>query len=314
MNPASILRTAICAAIGVFLLAATPLGLARDDDVIFTAYNLKNYLRMDRRIDGEFVENALKPDSEIVPLIHSIKSIQPDILGICEIGSEADLRDFSKRLRNAGIEFSHADRVQVPGQERSLALLSRFPIVATAHQTDLFYLIDEEHFPFQRGILDITLKIDESYRLRLLGVHLKSKRPVPEADQALMRRNEAHLLRLYAEKILESDPGINLLVFGDFNETRNEPAIKAFQGRYGADTYLRDIQVADTLGYRWTYYWSSADQYSRIDYVFVSKGLYPEINLDSCRIHEARNWLEASDHRPLVISLTPADREVPRGR
>ncbi|MFV1996357.1 MAG: endonuclease/exonuclease/phosphatase family protein [Verrucomicrobiales bacterium] len=288
--------------------------VAERAEITFAGYNLKNYLAMDRRVDGESLEDAPKPDAEIEILIEMIHEIEPDILGVCEIGTESDLEDLASRLRAAGLDFPHREHTRAADPDRSLAILSRFPIVSTDHQTDLSYLIDKQKFSFSRGILDVTVKVNEDYRLRLLGLHLKSKRPVPEADQALMRRNEAHLLRLHIDDILEQDPEANLLVYGDFNDTRNETPIKAVQGRFGSEDYLRDIWLMDDREERWTYYWRTADQYSRFDFVFASRGLFPELNLEHCRIATHENWYTASDHRPLVITLVAQNRKIPGKR
>lgn len=279
--------------------------------VTFVAYNLKNYLRMDRRIDGEFVEDAPKPESEIVPLVRLLAATRPDVLGVCEIGGMEEVGDLQRRLRDEGIDLPHVEWVDASDKARHLALLSRFPIAARASQTDLVYRIDTQTLPFQRGILDATIEVNPAYRVRLLGLHLKSKREIPEADQALMRRNEAHLLRLHIDAILEADPTTNLLVYGDMNDTRNESPIQAIQGRFGSDRYLRDIQLADELGYRWTYYWRFADQYSRFDFVFANRALVPEILADRSLIASHPDWFAASDHRPLVVRISPVNRETP---
>ena len=162
--------------------------------------------------------------------------------------------------------------------------------------------------PFSRGILDATVQVNENYQLRVLGVHLKSKRKVPEGDESLMRRSEAQLLRDHVEKIITSDPETNLLVFGDFNDTRNEAPIKAIQGKFGRPDYLTDIQLKDKNGMRWTYYWSWADQYSRFDFIFINKGLLPEVDQEKSYIHGAPNWFTASDHRPCVAKIRAVEK------
>ncbi|MEM7143981.1 MAG: endonuclease/exonuclease/phosphatase family protein [Verrucomicrobiota bacterium] len=279
--------------------------------VTFVAYNLKNYLDMDRRIDGEFRRDAPKPDTEIKHIVDYLVKMKPDILGVCEIGDEQDLKDLASKLTAAGLDLPHSTLMGAQDPYRRLALLSKYPITETNHQSDLSYLIDDIDIPFARGILDATVDISKDYQLRLLGIHLKSKRPVPEADEALMRRNEAHLLRKHIDEILEESPDVNLLVYGDFNDNRNEAPIKAVQGRFGSKRYLRDIPLADNLGYRWTYYWNSGDQYSRFDYIFVSSGLYPEVILDESRLFADKDWYDASDHRPLVLKISPAEKAIP---
>jgi endonuclease/exonuclease/phosphatase family metal-dependent hydrolase len=266
---------------------------------------------MDRFAGGEYRENAPKPEAEIEALVRILADLRADMIGLCEIGRQEDLDDLAARLGQAGRDYPHRTLVRGADPERSLALLSRFPIVKADHQTSLTYRIGKETFPVQRGILDAVVQVNGDYRLRVLGLHLKSKRPVPEADQALMRRNEAHLLRAHIDRVLDADPQVNLLVYGDFNDTKNEVPIKAIQGKFGADDYMRDIWVADENGERWTYYWQSADQYSRFDYLFVSQGLYPEVDLSRSRIASARDWDVASDHRPLVLALKALDRATP---
>lgn len=279
------------------------------EPVKFVSYNLKNYLNMDRRVGGEFLENAPKPEPEIAKVVEFLVAIDPDIIGICEIGVEADLIDLQTRLKSAGLDLPHREWVNAADRVRHVAALSRYPFAARDHQTDLKYQMDDKEFEFNRGILDATVQINPDYQLRLLGIHLKSKREVREGDQALMRRNEAHLLRSHLENILKANGRENVVMYGDFNDTRNETPIKVLQGKYNSDTYMRDIQVADKDGFRWTYYWSWADIYSRFDFAFVSKGLYPEIVQEKSYIFAHPDWFTASDHRPVVIAITPADAE-----
>ena len=77
-------------------------------DITFVGYNLKNYLKMDRRVDGEFKRQADKPEKEVAALIEMIKATSPDILGLVEIGTEADLKDLQTRLQAAGSEIRTA--------------------------------------------------------------------------------------------------------------------------------------------------------------------------------------------------------------
>ncbi|MCV5737125.1 hypothetical protein OFN56_35015, partial [Escherichia coli] len=87
-----------------------------------------------------------------------------------------------------------------------LALLSRLPIKARNSQTALTYQMGAQTLPMQRGILDVTISLTPTFDLHLLGVHLKSMRPIPDADQALMRRNEARLLRLHLDTLFAQEP------------------------------------------------------------------------------------------------------------
>ena len=292
-----------------FVLSAS-IALADEgpEEITFVGYNLKNYLKMDRTIRGEKKIDADKPEDEINALIEMIDATDPDILGVVEIGKEADLKDLQTRLKAAGIDLPHSTWCKGADLYRHVGLLSKFPIASTSHQSEMSYTIDKVTLPFSRGILDATVQVNDNYQLRLLGLHLKSKRDVPEADQELMRRSEAGLLRSYIDKIIGEKPETNLLVFGDFNDTRNEMPIRAIQGKYATDSYLTDIRLEDKNGMRWTYYWRWADQYSRFDFIFLNKGILPEVNQEKSYIHSAPNWYTASDHRPCVAKIKPINK------
>lgn len=296
----------------VFLLGAAPTAYSQDaaeGEITFVAYNLWNYLAMNRRIDGETVDNAPKPDDQIAALIHAIGLAKPDILGVCELGDETFLTDLQSRLKNIGIDLPHTELVTAANQQtRNLALLSRFPIVARHSRDDLSYRINDTAMPLQRGILDVVVAPTTSYRLRCIGLHLKSKREVKEGDQALMRRNEAQLVREHIDAIFKAEPGANLLVYGDFNDTRNEPPVRTLQGRFGTESYLEDLKLADEFGFHWTHHWGWADIYARFDFVLFSRGLSPEIDRKRSYILHPPNWDLASDHRPLVVRLVPEDK------
>ena len=278
-------------------------------EIRFLSYNLRNYLPMKRQVNGVSVEDAPKPEDEIAALIKSVLASRPDIIGVCEIGGLSYVKDFQDRLKKAGLDLSHSELVEAATEyERNLALLSRFPIVARHSRADLSYLIGDKRLPFQRGILDVTIAPNPQYRLRLVGLHLKSKREVPEADQALMRRNEAQLARQHIDGILKEEPGVNLIVYGDLNDTKNEAPVRALRGRYRSDTYLTAINVEDQHGFRWTHYWNYADSYARLDFVLASKGMRTEIDKKISYIPHGADWFLASDHRPLVVTILAKDR------
>jgi len=276
--------------------------------VTFAAWNLRNYLHT-VSAPGKPAPRDTKPKPavEVEAVTRILVSLHPDIAGFCEMGAPDDLAALQQRLKAAGIDLPHSEFVQAADTDRHLALLSRHPIVARHSQTQLHYLLDESKLPVQRGFLDVTIQITDSYRLRCIGTHLKSRRDVPEANEALMRRNEAHLLRQYADAILTAEPDTNLLVYGDFNDARNAPPVRAITGMRGAATYLTALTPVDAGGQRWTYYFDQSDTYSRVDFLLASKGLNPEIEDEKCIIYSGNDWLAASDHRAVTAVIRPVD-------
>jgi endonuclease/exonuclease/phosphatase family metal-dependent hydrolase len=285
---------------------------AADDaptQVTFAAWNLRNYLHtVGAPAPPAPRDTKPKPPGEVEAVTRILASLHPDIAGICEMGAPEDLAALQQRLKSAGLELPHSEFVQAADTDRRLALLSRYPIVARHSQTQLHYLLDESKLPVQRGILDVTLQVTDNYRLRCIGVHLKSRRDVPEASEGLMRRNEAHLLRQYADSILTADPDTNLLVYGDFNDPRNEPPVRAIMGMRGSASYLTALTPVDDGGQRWTYYFADSDTYSRIDFLLASKGLNPEIDDTNCRIYSGADWFTASDHRAITAVIRPLEK------
>jgi len=273
----------------------------------FVAYNLENYTRQDR-VSGEgTVETRAKPEANRDVIAGILAESRPDVIGVCEMGDLGDVEDLRARLAARGVHYPHMEWVDAADPDRHLTLLSRLPIVSRQSQRDLVYTLGELELPVLRGILDVTIQAGE-YRLRFIGCHLKSKRETLVADEALMRRNEAHLVRKHVESILADDPRANLLVYGDFNADRQDASIRAIQGMAGAANYLSALRVEDSRGLAWTHFWDAADSYSRIDFLFASPGLVKEIDLPRCRILDRADWEQASDHRPLLATLNPVER------
>ncbi len=277
------------------------------DNVTVAFFNLRNYLSMSRRDDdGGPAELRPKPEKEIEAVLKVILSIKPDILGVCEMGTREDFEDLAARLKKAGLEFTASHYLEAD-DDRHLAIYSRFPIAARNTVKNLTYDLNGTAAQVRRGFLDVSVEINPDYRLRLIGAHLKSKRPVPEGE-ALVRRHEAELLRAHLEEIMDAAPETNLLVFGDFNDTRNEPAISEIRGRRNSATHLEDLPLEDSGGDRWTQYWSTADLYSRFDYFFANKAVRPEVLLDESYVFRAGYWQDASDHRAIVVVLSAENK------
>jgi len=294
-------RAIIAAALLALLTILGHCGETPPDRIVFAAWNVRNYLLNPSREDPR--PTPAKPPESIAAVVSTLRTIAPDILGLCEIGTKKDLADLQRRLKTAGLHLPHSTWVDGPDQQRHLALLSRFPMVDVCHDTRTQFRLGGLPRRMQRGILDCTIQVRPDFALRLLGVHLKSPRAVPDFDQAEFRRAESLVLRRHVENILLSAPATRLLVFGDFNDRKNSPVVKSVLGRAGASTSLTALPLADRQGDQWTYRWKESDEYTRVDYVMVSENLRPLVLRGGTRLHRAKDWFEASDHRPLIVSL-----------
>jgi endonuclease/exonuclease/phosphatase family metal-dependent hydrolase len=268
----------------------------------FISYNVENWLTMDRYIDGKNLKGAGKPEEQKAAVIAILSRQRPDVLGLCEIGQRADILDLQARLKAAGLDLPNLHYLGGVDPTRHLALLSRFPIKSTATLAKSDYTLEGHTLSIQRGVMDATLEVN-GHDYRFLGVHLKSKREVENADQAEMRLNEAHLLRDHIDSIFASAPATNLVVYGDFNDTRASPAIKLIQGPYNHPNYLTPLPLKDRQGEYWTHFWDREDVYSRFDWIMVSQALKSEVNFQASRILDEPEWNKASDHRAVMMLL-----------
>jgi endonuclease/exonuclease/phosphatase family metal-dependent hydrolase len=275
---------------------------ADEGSVRFIAYNVENWLTMDRYVDGKSLKGSPKPEKEKLAIAELLADAKPDILGISEIGNEEDVKDLQAYLAKAGHPMPHFHVNRGADPTRSLVLISRFPIGKTVIRDDLTFSSKGREYAMQRGILDATVETPAG-AYRFLGLHLKSKRETEDGDQEDMRRNEGHLLRREIDEILSEDPDARLVVYGDLNDTRQSSTIRTIHGGGKNPKSLLMIALKDSRGHFWTHHWDFQDVYSRIDYVLVSGALRNSIDWDRCKIIDNDAVAGASDHRPLLVIL-----------
>jgi endonuclease/exonuclease/phosphatase family metal-dependent hydrolase len=257
----------------------------------FVSYNLKNWLTSS--------QNPEKSNESKKAIVEILLDSDADIIGLSEIGSEADVLEIQKLLKESGKDLPHFYHTGGTDPIRHLAILSRFPIISTA-QPDI--TIKETEHSMLRGILDVSIQIHDQ-TIRFIGIHLKSKRIVPDYDQEEIRIHEAEHVRKYIDSIFLKHPETHLIAYGDFNDHIESLSTKTILGNYRSQNYLAPVHISDQNGDHWTHYFSSQESYSRIDFITVSKSLKPHINQKQSRIIATQNWQQASDHRAIMVSF-----------
>lgn len=285
--------------------AATPssMPVATGAGLRFLAYNVENWLILEDRYDYDTrksSKNAPKPDKEKAAVISVVTSAQPDVLGLCEIGTKEDLLEIQSMLKTAGLDLPHSHYAGGMDSTRHLGLLSRHPIVSTATPADTKYKLSGKEYGIQRSILDASIKTPDNRSWRFLGVHLKSKREVEDGDQNQMRINEAQLLRQHIDTILKDDPQARLISYGDFNDTRATAPIRIVSGPNNSPRAMSPIGAHDSRKEYWTHFWAKEDVYSRFDYIFFSQSMKKDVIFEECKILDPENWNDASDHRAVL--------------
>ena len=257
---------------------------------------------MDVYVKGGVKEERPKDPVEIAALVDIIVSEKPDILGICEIGTKEDLAELQTKLKNAGLDLPHTVHAGGYDPVRRLAILSALPISANNSEDHLPFEINGRERLMGRGILSVTIDLPLG-PTHFVGLHLKSKRPLSDFDEAEIRLNEARLAKAHCDRLMAENPEAHIVVYGDMNDTRKTPPMSALMGRSNSKNHLGDVFIKDSRGHLWTHYWSYQQQYARFDYVLTSKSLSPFIDMSRSYVSDTDNWNEASDHRATVVTF-----------
>jgi len=231
-------------------------------------YNVENYLDQPTE-----TRRFVKSEAAKAKIRESIHALNPDVICFEEMGSTNALLELRASLMVEDLDFPYWEHVSGLDPNIHVAVLSKFPITAHRPHTNENFLLDGRRFSVSRGFVEVDIQVTTNYSFTLLGAHLKSKRPVPEADEAELRLQEAKLLREKVDAILKAKPNANLVVLGDFNNTKDSPSTKTIIGT--GKLKLVDTRPAERNGddapnpnpryspmnVTWTYYYGNECQY-----------------------------------------------------
>jgi endonuclease/exonuclease/phosphatase family metal-dependent hydrolase len=293
--------------LALLFLPAAPLPAAESFRV--ATYNVENYL------DVASGTRLVKSEQARAKVRESILALKPDVLALQEIGSTNALLELQRSLKACGVDLPDWEMVTGFDTNIHVAVLSRFPIIARRPQTNDYFLLNGTRFRVSRGFAEVDIRVSPQFSFTFITCHLKSRRPIPAADQADLRLEEAKILREKIDAHFAANPDVNLIVLGDFNDLRDSHPIRAIIGR--GKKGLIDTRPAERngdnqpqsdrrLGSRsiaWTHFYSQEDTYSRIDYILLSRGMARYWDSAGTYVLALPNWGAGSDHRPLVATF-----------
>ncbi|MCI0538567.1 MAG: endonuclease/exonuclease/phosphatase family protein [Verrucomicrobiales bacterium] len=277
-------------------------------------YNVENYV--EEAAGGRPAKTA----ESKAKVRESIRALRADVLALQEVGGPSVLLELRAALSAEGQDYPYWEHVSGWDTNIQVAVLSRFPIVARRPHTNESYLLRGRRFHVSRGFAEVDVQVDPAYTFTLLTAHLKSRRPSPLADEAEMREQEAALLRKFIDRRLSSNPRLNLVVLGDFNDVKDAPSTKTIVGsrahalidtrpaEMNGDSLPSQIPNFAPRNVTWTHYYGKEDTYSRIDYILISPGMAREWERSGTCVLALPNWGLASDHRPIIASFAATDR------
>ena len=300
--------------VGLLITSLWP-SLLRAETFRVATYNVENYL--DQPTESR---QRVKSAEAKAKIREGILAIKPDVLALQEMGSTNALLELRDALKSSGLDFPYWEHVTGFDTNIHVAILSRFPFAARRPHTTNSFLLNGRRFRVSRGFAEVDIKVNPTYSFTLISGHLKSRRAVPEADEAELRLEEAKALRSIIDSDLAANPNANIVVLGDFNDTKDTPSTKAVLGQ--GRNRLIDTRPAERNGdnapspnpawqprnITWTHYYGVEDSYSRIDYILLSAGMGKEWVKDETYIATIPNWGVGSDHRPLVATFRTEEK------
>lgn len=274
-------------------------------------YNVENYL------DEPTQTRFAKSPEAMAGVRQSILALKPEVIALQEMGSQKALLDLRAALKTHGLDFPFWEQVAGADTNVHLAILSQFPFSAHRSRTNDNFLVGGRRFRVSRGFGEVDIRVGTNYVFTLITAHLKSRRAIPQAEEAELRLEEAKLLREEIDARLAADPRVNLVVLGDFNDTKDAVSTKTVIGR--GKFKLLDTRPAERNGdspalgaearrITWTHYYAKDDSYSRIDYILLSPGMAREWLAEETYVLAMPDWGLGSDHRPLVATFIAEDQ------
>jgi len=296
----------------IFILFHPPVQAAETFRV--ATYNVENFL------DEASGTRPAKSEAAKAKVRESILALKPDVIALQEMGGTNAFFELQRSLKTNGLDLPNWEYVTGWDTNIHVVVLSKFPIAARRPHTNDSYLLHGQRFFVSRGFAEVDIQVNPHYTFTLMTAHLKSKRPIPAADEADMRLEEAKILREKVDAFLAAKPNGNLIVLGDFNDLHNSPSIRAVIGRgkkalvdtRPAEKDSSDLPRSDRrLAHRnvaWTHFYTVEDTYSRLDYILISHGMAREWDESGTYVLAMPDWGLASDHRPLVATFVAEER------
>jgi len=293
-------------------LALAMVGLVSSGAETFrvATYNVENYLDQPTESRPHVKSNEAKAQ-----VCESIRALNPDVLALEEMGGAQELLELRNSLKTNGLDYPHWELVCGMDTNIHVAILSKLPIAARLPHTNDVYLLDGRRFRVSRGFAEVEIQARTNFTFTLIVAHLKSRRPVPEADEAEERLEEAKVLRSIIDTHLTNDPNAKLIVLGDFNDVKDSDAVKAVIGRgrfkltdtrpaeRNGDNLAGDGSRFEPRNVTWTEYYGKEDTYSRVDYILLSPAMARDWVKPETYIPTIPNWGIGSDHRPIAAAF-----------
>lgn len=278
-------------------------------EVSVATYNVKN-LFMERDI-GKGSNAKPKPEYSLDALAESLQRMDADVVTLQELSSketlEADLlsrRDLAEKYPNIAWVEGNSDR------GINVGIISKFPFNAVvSHKDAKVPLVDGSgDTKFSRDLLrvDINTDSDPDTELSVYTTHSKSRRPADpgEINADLQRLSEGTAIRNIVESEMKPFPGRLFVVTGDFNDSHNEPSVKAVLEPKQGEKYIDSLQH---LSEDERHTWPANPNHTRFPAIQFDHMIIPESKKDQLISSEPIRYNQSIDTNTKWVSSTASD-------
>ncbi len=227
-------------------------------------WNLQNYLVQNRYEDGQFRLEYPMPEARKRKIRELILQVQPELLFLQEIGSEAFLNELRLDLKAHGLDYAYGGFSGIPGASRGLAWLSQSPPASFVFHHPV--LLGNDKGEMKRGIQEISFRLDNRL-LTFLHVHIKSRYSDDPRDpeSTHFRLAELTALERLADRIRNARGHGEVLLVGDFNTLFDSTLFDNLRISW------RALPARDDEGASWTYHHQRSGDKDQIDGFWISR-------------------------------------------
>ena len=239
----------------------------------------------------------------------AIVRINADVLALQEVGNQQDVDQLAAAVLAKGLNYPHRALCQCTDTftTQHVAVFSKLPIAETLPQIagrEMYDReLDDDDTEADTGVSKgMRVKLNAQGREVFLYVaHLTSERGGHDADE--QRIAQASIIRRHYLPLLNE--GKDIIVAGDLNDHRGQPAIKRIRGRDDIWDDLLETGEAPffdqaQLGTRWTYEFMGVR--SQLDHILVSRSLRTNSSSVRAETIDVGDPL-ASDHRSFIVRI-----------
>ncbi len=282
--------------------------LCAEDTLRIATYNVENFFD---RYDNPYIRDsqisigtAPKPASELWQLARVIRDVDADVLALQEVENRNFLEEFNDAYLDS-LGYEHIVLIEGNssynrGRGINVAVLSRLPVLSATTYQHRKFPMGKDMISFSRDFLHVVCDAGDGQKLNVFTLHTASKlgREWAEKKRRAVAQEAGNILT----ELFEGNTTDWVVVLGDFNDEHTSTSLYMYTTIDACP--LKRVPGRAENGKPYTWY-GKGEKYppTDLDHILVNKALSKHLIKPYADIHLSRAAEEASDHRPVYITL-----------